>query len=87
VSSLSPDACRSCGAPIVWVVGATGRRMPCDLEPVVDDTRGLIRVPEGPSSRAGTPFDSQPAVLGKGKILRSHFATCPDAAQHRRRSS
>lgn len=68
--------CSSCGAPIEWVVGATGKRMPCDVEPVVADTRGLVRIGK----------DGAPVVLGAGRLLRSHFASCPHAAEHRKPS-
>lgn len=43
------SACRSCAAPIFWIVTTHGKKMPVD--------------------RDGT----------------SHFATCPNAAAHRRR--
>lgn len=44
-----PSACRSCGAPIAWVVTRAGKRAPID--------------PDGTN----------------------HFATCPQAAEWRKR--
>lgn len=37
--TLDRGTCRSCGAPVVWVVTARGKRMPLDppLVTVVDD--------------------------------------------------
>lgn len=83
------SVCRSCAAPIVWVeIEASGRRMP--LDPALDvsdmaawpvDTAGLVAV------RAGFGH-----VLANGSAVdtstfsyhRSHFVTCPNAAEHRR---
>lgn len=42
-------ACNSCGADIVWIVTAAGKRMPVDA-----------------------------------RTHESHFATCPNAAHHRK---
>ena len=69
--------CRSCGAEIVWCVTESGKKMPADAEPsergtlvLVDSCGGetLARVAECPGPRMYT----------------SHFATCPNAAAHRK---
>lgn len=65
--------CKSCGAAIYWIpMRAPGDRawkwMPCDRE------RLVVTVP---GETQGEP----------GKVItgyRSHFATCPNAAAHRR---
>lgn len=71
--------CRSCGAEIIWILTAAGKKMPCNPEPVT-------------FTRAGGP---DTFVLASGKVERgrrgsgpqtgfiSHFATCPEAALHR----
>jgi hypothetical protein len=58
--------CRSCNAPILWIVtNPGGKRMPLDAKP---EKRFVI---EG-----GQAFSRDTYV--------SHFATCPNAAQHRK---
>lgn len=74
------QSCRSCGAPVVWGVTEKGRRMPLDAEPVawgnieLDEESGRLRVLAG----------DEPRLSGKRYI--SHFATCPEAKAHRRRT-
>lgn len=76
-------ACRSCGAPIVWVVVRPGgRRMPVDAEPgpdgtvVIDSDGTMARVLSG-AALVGARVDGTPLYL-------SHFATCPQAGEWRR---
>lgn len=75
--------CNSCGAAIEWAISdKTGKRMPLDAE---TSDRGTIR--------AFTPI-GQPEVYcrvipkrerERGELLyTSHFATCPNAKQHRK---
>jgi hypothetical protein len=59
-----PGQCRSCHAPVYWIVTGHGKRMPVDCE--VDGAQRPGRDP------------------GRGV---SHFATCPHAAQHRKRGA
>jgi hypothetical protein len=75
--------CRSCHAPLIWAETVKGRHMPLDKQPAHD---GNIRLDY---SRG----DYQPpiAIVVTGrvpdnvKLYTSHFATCPNAAQHRKR--
>jgi hypothetical protein len=70
--------CKSCGAPIVWAfVPRTGRRMPVDADPVDDGNVILTR----PSTSMA---EAHVVAKGAGTHV-SHFATCPQAAEHRRR--
>lgn len=78
------DTCRSCGAPITWVITEKGHRMPLDRDPH----------PEGnivPATVTG-PYD---LVEVRARVLsgdelhgatawRSHFVTCPNSARHRK---
>ncbi len=64
--------CRSCGALIVWVVTQNGKRMPVDAQP---SEKGNLRIDNGVAY-------VEPAYEGP-KYL-SHFATCKQAAQHRK---
>lgn len=71
------SACRSCGAEVFWAVTTSGKRMPVDAEPV-QGTEGNVYIVEG---------DPPLAVVGthtEGPTYTSHFATCPQASQHRR---
>lgn len=80
------SACRTCNASILWARTERGKRIPLDAEPYEgDDDRGLFVLrepddPEGPLAIAAWGLD------GLEPHYRSHFATCPDAARHRRSS-
>lgn len=70
--------CKSCNAPIVWVLTKSGKRMPIDHGPV--ETGNIVL--DGITAqvlRAGE-------VLPKGvPRYTSHFSTCPQAQEHRRK--
>ena len=70
--------CRSCGREIRWVRTYRGVAMPLDPAPVDDGNvvflaNGSVRVISA-EDRAKYP----------GPVYKSHFATCPNAAEHRR---
>lgn len=67
--------CRSCGAAITWARSEDGRAMPIDKDPVA----GGNLVVENGVARVAAPdlFDQRPRHV-------SHFATCPQAKEHRR---
>jgi hypothetical protein len=85
--SAGAGRCRSCEAEIVWVkMVVSGKNMPLDADP--DPEHGnIIVTKEG----YGIPLTSltgpsRDAAKRCGVELRvSHFATCPNADQHRRR--
>lgn len=69
------SACRSCGAPIIWAITENGKRMPLDAEPAERPT-GVFRLePSGDDLIARRPIE---------QVYISHFATCPNADQHRK---
>lgn len=77
---LTADAnCRSCGAPIVWAHTVGGMRLPVDLALVAGGNVVLDRTPG--VGLVATYTKPDPAIA---RYL-SHFATCPDAAEWRRR--
>lgn len=65
--------CRSCDAEILWRRTAAGQRIPIDALP---DPQGNVEILDSIEAKVhGGPVDG-------GHL--SHFATCPDAAKHRR---
>lgn len=72
--------CRSCGAPIRWgAVAKTGANMPLDAEP---HAQGNVRIAaDGFTLEVLAQAD---AIVCRDDLYRSHFATCPNAARHRR---
>ena len=79
--------CEGCGAPIHWAktIGGRGKekRMPCDV--VEDRERGNMAVRNGVAQVlkrgqiTGAHFAGEP-------LYTSHFATCPNAAEFRRKA-
>jgi hypothetical protein len=73
------STCRGCGADILWAKSARGSAIPLDAEPgpsgtMVLEGDGPVAVNVGPP----TLFDRRPRYV-------SHFSTCPQAAEFRRR--
>jgi hypothetical protein len=71
--SKGPGRCRSCGAAITWAETRRGKRMPFDGEIVPLRTQGSVL--EGDRVIEVVDTDVTP----------SHFQTCPDAKQWRKR--
>jgi hypothetical protein len=74
--------CRSCGAHILWAETVKGRRIPLDAEPtdggnMTLEDRGRYKPPIATVLVAGAAPNDKPHY-------KSHFATCPNAANHRR---
>lgn len=87
--------CRSCEAEILWAIAETsGSRMPLDTEPLDIPADGrtvglwvLVKAREGAPIAVAASRVRQGArnVIEQGAALYvSHFATCPNAASHRR---
>ncbi len=75
--------CRSCGAPILWAETEKGKNIPIDPTPVQDGNLVLIL------RKSGLPPITMFADRLDGKGLpryKSHFATCPNAGSHRKKS-
>ena len=66
--------CRSCDAEIIWAMTPAGRLIPLDLG-LYDN--GNIELRDGIAHVVTDPGDRP--------RRRSHFASCPDAVQHRQR--
>jgi hypothetical protein len=65
-------ACRSCGAPIIFAQTDGGKTIPVDAAP---QKRVVLRPVDLPN---------EPPVAQVVDTYVSHFATCPNAAQHRK---
>lgn len=66
--------CRSCGADVTWAELTSGKRHPFNGEIVVVRSQGSMLEGDG---RVVEDVDTE--------ITTSHFATCPDAKDWRRR--
>ena len=71
MSDLNISKCRSCGAKIIWATTERGKRMPLDA---VADTRIVLEHRDG-----------QPPLARVVATYVSHFTTCPNAAEHRKK--
>ncbi len=81
--------CRSCQAPIQWVITERGVMMPLDADPQPDGN--IILTVSG--ARALSTEAKQNAVLLAEStdqaltFYRSHFASCPFAKRHRKKKN
>lgn len=76
------SACRSCGAEVAWA--HTGEKwMPVDATP---SASGNVLLTGGNPPRAEVLAgeDLADARATQTRLYRSHFATCPNAAKHRK---
>jgi hypothetical protein len=78
--------CRSCGALVRWAVMPGGKRMPLDADPSPEGTIALHSdgVQAAVLSRKDLTFLN---AEERERLYVSHFATCPNAARHRRRGA
>ena len=89
------SSCKSCRAEIVWVLTEGGKRMPVDAEdgwPIAYDDGNLLPTGEVKSTDRGSAQVVRVTPAGEVSLFadlteqrwKSHFATCPDADQHRK---
>lgn len=75
--------CRSCGAEIVWITMQSGKKMPCDA-----GTGHYRADPKGSATfvtENGLTMRGEPDFDGETVGYVSHFETCPQAEEFRRR--
>lgn len=77
-------SCSSCGASIIWAITSSGGRMPVDAEPVKDGNI-VLRQPGLDEVFAHVRRENSPQLATPYYV--SHFVTCPNANQHRKRRS
>jgi hypothetical protein len=88
---MTTSKCRTCGAPIIWVKTEYGKAIPLDADPRVGGNVQLLDA----GDRKAAPENGIAHVIGPAAIELfrragvalwvSHFSTCPQAAQHRRK--
>lgn len=66
--------CRSCDAEIIWMITSTGKRIPADANDAARKAQQAIRDSAG--------YGVSPTFVPK--YHQSHFATCPNADDHRK---
>lgn len=77
------SACRSCGAPIEWArLRKTGRLIP--LNPASDPSGNLARIGRREAGAMVVEYVKPGQVHRDPLRFTSHFATCPDADEHRK---
>jgi hypothetical protein len=87
------EVCRSCKAPVTWVRTEGGNSMPVDAEPV--DSGNIVlshRIVGQPPLALYQSRDMIEQLRRESaareeplRLFRSHFASCPNARQHRKR--
>lgn len=85
-TDLAPaaGACKSCRRPILWTRTKSGANFPIDPDPAADGNVQLdgITAVVLPKDVLDKLRERIPDV----KLYKSHFATCPDAPSHRKRT-
>ena len=89
--TATPGTCSSCGAPVVWQATDKGQRMPLDPTVLYVAQPLTFLLPQGPTisglTFGGSVVRGAPCQAGDANacaIRISHFATCPNAQQHRK---
>lgn len=81
--------CDSCGAPIIWRVGEETKRnpqpKPNPIDAAPNSEKGNILLLENNRYRVIGKNDLEKAKKLNYILYTSHFATCPNARQHRRK--
>ncbi len=71
------NRCKSCGAKIVWCKTINGKMIPVNLDSLTESDKALLL----DRWRKG---DDTPLDFNVHAHI-THFATCPQAAEHRRK--
>ena len=81
--------CRSCNAPLEWGVTDNGRRIPLDLGLWPDGRLVVVGRRNGSALVVSLSLDQMTRLRSSAgaelQLRRSHFQTCPNADEHRRR--
>lgn len=75
--------CGSCNAPVLWAINEkTGKRVPLDA--VTVDDGNIVIVNRKPNGTPIVKYLRKGEAVPDGARYKSHFATCPNADQHRK---
>lgn len=94
MSDRDRGRCRACPAQIRWVVMASGKRNPLNVEPDAERGNVLIIESEVDADLYGVavgravalgPLEASAEREKGSDLFLSHFATCPNRGQFRRR--
>lgn len=79
--------CRSCGQLVVWIRTRGGKNMPCDPQMLTyrQSATGKERIVTTAGDVVSAEVVESGAADSTGIGYISHFATCPNAARHRKR--
>lgn len=77
------DRCDSCPAAVFWADTDRGAAMLVDAQPLVG---GNLRLTKRPERRPLVTTVKAKLAFGQ-TLYRAHFASCPHAAEHRKRRS
>ncbi len=79
------EQCRSCQAKILWAITPAGKRMPVDHAPSDDGNILLVHTAmDTPLAVVLSKEGLEMASRSPMGLRTSHFATCPNAEEHRR---
>jgi hypothetical protein len=73
--------CDSCQASVIWTITTNAVAMPVDYEP----SDGANIALEWRAGKVMSRVVKTALAFGRTDLRTSHFATCPNAAQHRRK--
>lgn len=92
--------CKSCSARVIWAMTGTGSRMPLDAEPLgpgAPEAGSFILIRDEDEAVRHDLFGGREPQLWAMRYIavrdgvrtryRSHFATCPQADEHRRKKA
>lgn len=86
---FATEACRSCGARVIWSITEQAKAMPVDADPSQAGTLALEWRDRGSGLPGGAPPLARvvkPELrFGRTDLRTSHFATCPHAGEWRKK--
>lgn len=73
---MSNARCRSCDAPIIWMVTSSGKSIPVEPSSITFGERQLL-----------DEMPREGRLVFDPKRHKSHFARCPKAKEHRKKKA
>jgi hypothetical protein len=84
VALKADGACRTCNAPITWVITPTGGHMPLNPEPADDGNIWIATLTADGKMVIGVALHHDGVPEGQTAYV-SHFVDCPQAQSWRKR--